>query len=175
MLINIRAFNKHEFEWLMEIYNESNIKNIKHFYPKESDPIKGLEQIKKDHVSYIENSFLTLSNTNYFILSEEDEWVSALRFYEIDTGKFYIEALETHPEKRFKGYGSQLIKSIIEFLKCLGPFEMHSFTYKQNEQSLKTHFSCGFKMSGEKAFDFADNQYVEDDDAIALVYRYCKS
>ncbi len=172
MLVNKRELTENELYQLMAIYRESNTENISYFYPDEKDQAKGLIKVERDHSHYITNDFLLQDNTNYFILVDNDLWVSALRFYKLGNSNYFFEALETIPNHRNKGYGKQLLTSVINDLKKEDHFELHSYVHETNLISLKTHKAVGFVETGLKAYDYAEREPVED--SIALIYTYSK-
>lgn len=66
---------------------------------------------------------------------------------------FYVEALETQPENRKKGYASVLILGVIEELKKKGSFQIRDCVSRKNTASLRTHVKCGFKIVSEEGYD----------------------
>ena len=48
-----------------------------------------------------------------------DEWVSALRAIESTEGHWFLEAVETKPDARRKGFGKNLLCHTIDYLKIM--------------------------------------------------------
>ena len=170
MLLKITELVDENSKKLMDIYRESNIDNIKHFYPKITDMEIGRRKVEKDYVNYLKNDFLTDSDRCCYVWKENGIWVSALRFYKIKDKLYYLEALETHPDYRKKGFAEKLICGVIDKLKSDGDFEIKSYTGKKNIASQMTHEKCGFKRIEERVFDYSINEYVEN--VINYIYSY---
>ena len=83
---------------------------------------------------------------------------------------YYLEALETYPDYRKKGFAEKLICGVIDKLKSDGDFEIKSYTGKKNIASQMTHEKCGFKRIEERVFDYSINEYVEN--VINYIYSY---
>jgi RimJ/RimL family protein N-acetyltransferase len=76
-----------------------------------------------------------------------------------------LEALETAPEQRKKGYATALIRAA---LAQVGTVKIYSHVGKRNEASLKTHISCGFRRISEQAV-YADGSV--NDRCCTLLYE----
>ena len=57
-----------------------------------------------------------------------------------------LEALETAPNQRQKGYAVQLIQAAQQMLEQQGSVRIYSHVSKKNYPSLKTHFHCKFEI-----------------------------
>ena len=90
-------------------------------------------------------------------------WVSALRICRIPEGPYYLEALETRPDRRRQGYGVRLLSEVLDAMKAEGPFRLCDCVGKKNAASLKAHEKCGFRIVSEKGCDYRD---------FGLEYRY---
>ena len=62
-----------------------------------------------------------------------------------------IEALETVPDERRKGYASQLITETLSFLRSKNIRKVYSHIDKRNVESLRVHIKCGFQRTAESA------------------------
>ena len=133
MLYRIEQVNQIDGRKLMDLYQEGNIENIDYFYPGTEDREGALKRIENDFLGYIEKDFLAKPENAYWILEEEGAWVSALRLYKIEDGFYYIEALETHPQYRRKGYAVKLLNGVIDALKKKGSFKLCDNVRKRNE------------------------------------------
>ena len=73
----------------------------------------------------------------------------------------YIEALETHPEYRKKGYGAKLLLQVLDLLKETGGFKICDCIRKENIASLDNHKKCGFEIVSEKGYDYLQKESDE--------------
>ena len=73
-----------------------------------------------------------------------DEWVSALRAIETTEGHWFLEAVETKPDKRKKGFGKNLLHHTVNCLKDRGMTEVTCTIAKNNYKSQALHEKCGF-------------------------------
>lgn len=103
------------------------------------------------HVAYA--SFLKdfIKNPKQIILVEEvdDVWVSGLRAIETIETHWFLEAVETKPEERRKGYGKSLLQHTIDYLKRNGMKELSCTISKNNFKSQALHRKCGFLPTNE--------------------------
>ena len=76
--------------------------------------------------------------------------VSALRICRIPEGPYYLEALETRPDRRRQGYGVRLLSEVLDAMKAEGPFRLCDCVGKKNTASLKAHEKCGFRIVSEQ-------------------------
>lgn len=85
------------------------------------------------------------------ILAEADgeEWVSALRAIESAEGHWFLEAVETKPEQRQKGFGRALLCHTVDYLKRMGMRELTCTIAKNNAASRALHEKCGFVPTEE--------------------------
>lgn len=171
MLIKLKHLSDKEAILLMSVYKESNKKNISYFFPKIQNAEKGLQMVEEAYTQWLRDDFLKNQNMSCYVWEEKGVWVSSLRFHCIDSKVYFIEALETHPEYRRKGYAEKLINSIIDSLKESESFEISSYTSINNIASQKTHKKCGFLKLEEKPFDYTTQEYVEN--AVGFLYKYC--
>ena len=95
---------------------------------------------------------------------------SALRTSRVERGLYYLEALETRPDSRGRGFASRLLTGVQESLKREGPFRLCDCVGKGNSASLKTHASCGFRIVSEAGYDYLRKETDPLD--YGLEYRY---
>ena len=169
MLLQITDFKDLDSRKLMDIYAEGNEENVEYFYPDCTDKALGLQWVERDFLKYLLEEFFN-GRDKYFVLEEDGEWVSALRLYSVDKGLFYIEALETKPDERRKGYATRLLLFVLDELKGGENFTVCSSVSKQNKASLSTHFKCGFEIETEAAQSLLDGSVNER--CYGLAYRY---
>lgn len=150
MLRVISKLEELDFSQLMEIYIEGNEEHGRELWP-ELPYEEQLEKSRRDFYEYLQNRFFTKPGAVYAVWQEEGRYVSALRL-EPNRDGLLLEALETLPEERRKGYATCLIR---EVQKWLGTGRLYSHVSKRNTASLATHSRCGF-------FRYLD--YVETSD-----------
>ena len=161
--IRIDAFSKLDKRRLMDVYAESNYENTDYFYPDMTDKKRAAELVEEGFLDFLENEFFKREGSAYWILEDEDEWVSALRTSRIEEGLYYIEALETRPDSRRKGYAERLLGSVIDELKKSGPFRLCDCVWKKNEASVRTHLKCGFVIKEGPGMDLLRGDFDEED------------
>ena len=125
---------------LMSLYSESMNEMKKHFA---SDA-----EMCEAYASFLQDFVI---NLKLLILVEvsDDEWVSALRAIETMEGHWFLEAVETKPEKRKKGFGKNLLYHTIDYLKNIGMKELTCTISKNNFKSQELHRKCGFLPTNE--------------------------
>lgn len=170
MILEITSMQDLDQRKLMDIYSEGNLENTDFFYPEIKDKKLAVEKVEADFLNYIESKFFATENNTYVILEKEDVWVSALRLYKIKDGFYYIEALETRPEFRKKGYASELLDGVINTFKNRGAFQLCDCVSKKNIASLKTHEKVGFEIISEAGIDYLCNEADERDYGMKFKY-----
>lgn len=170
MLIEISEWSEIDKRKLMNVYRKSNIENIKHFYPDAADRNDALHKVEHDYLEYIRNEFLDGRN-RCMVFEHSGLWVSALRLYWIKDRLYYIEALETHPEYRQKGYASQLLSDVLNTLKKQGSFTVCDCVDKQNTASVAAHLKCGFVISSTAGYDYLQGKSDAQDYGMEFSYK----
>ena len=140
MLILAKKLHHMNFEKLMQLYAESNRENAKIIYSEVSLQ-QGILQAEQSFHEYLASVFFPVSGSVYAIWVEDDIYVSALRLEPYEDG-LLLEALETAPEYRRKGYAGKLLWAVqAEF-----PTKIYSHVSKKNTASLAVHQKCGFRQ-----------------------------
>ena len=170
MIITVTDYRNINTRMIMDIYSESNSENADIFFPDETDRDTALRKAEDGFLDYLKNDFFRQPGASCRILEEEGIWVSALRLYMIRNGMYYIEALETRPDRRGKGYASALLSGVIESMKKDGPFRICDCVDKKNAASLRTHEKCGFRIVSDKGYDWLQDE--ADDRDFGMEYRY---
>ncbi len=131
-----------DFTKLMAVYADSNIVNGRECYRNDSafDQIRLAEE---DFYRYLVEVFFRQKGALYFILTETNEYVSALRVEPYQDGVL-IQALETRPDVRRRGFAKALLMEALRYLGQSACKKVYSHITKSNIPSLKTHLSCGF-------------------------------
>ena len=134
------------FSKLMEVYREGNLENGRDLWP---DLPEGQQLIRaeQDFYNYLTQVFFPSRGAVYAIWEEKGSYLCALRLEPYKDG-LLLEALETHPEHRRKGYAQLLIYAVRE---RTGSTKIYSHVHKSNIPSLKVHQKCGFQRIQEYA------------------------
>lgn len=162
MLHIAHSLRELSFGKLMEVYAESNRENAEEFWPELSEGER-LLRTEQDFYQYLHQGFFPAQGAAYYIWEVDGTYVSALRLEPYRDG-LLLEALETAPAQRQKGYASALMASVLE---TVGAQKIYSHVGKRNEASLKTHLHCGFRRISEQAV-YADGSV--NDRCCTLLY-----
>ena len=147
MLYLARSLSRLHFSSLMAVYAESNRENGQEFWPEEPE-MRQIQLAEEDFYRYLSQVFFRSPGAVYAVWEENGRYVSALRLEPYRDG-LLLEALETAPEQRRKGFAAALILAVQCFLD--GKTKLYSHVDKRNLSSLKVHEKCGFR----RVADFA--------------------
>lgn len=125
---------------LVSVYSESMNEMRKHF---SSDA-----EMCRVYASFLRD-FVKSPKQLILVEVSDDEWVSALRAIETVEGNWFLEAVETKPEERKKGFGKDLLGHTIDYLKNIGMRELTCTISKNNFKSQALHGKCGFISTNE--------------------------
>lgn len=144
MLYLAKKFRELNFSGLMEVYEEGNRENGAQHWPglSENEQILRAEQ---DFYRYLEDFFKT-EGAFYAVWEENGRYLSALRMEPYEDG-LLLEALETRPDCRCKGYASALLQAVLEQEERA----VYSHVSRNNAASLRTHEKCGFQKIRDHA------------------------
>lgn len=143
MLILAKTIDALSFEDLMEIYIEGNREHGAELWPEKSEQ-EQLELSKQAFRCYLEADFFSKPGAVYAVWEAGGKYVSALRL-EPNRDGLLMEALETIPAQRQKGYAAALIQAVQDWLGKQGTVKIYSHVSKRNAASLATHARCGFR------------------------------
>lgn len=135
------------FDELMLVYEEGNRENGAESYPDEPEMYQ-IQLAEQDFREYLQSVFFKTKGAFYAILEKDGHYVSALRLEPFRDG-LLLEALETKPSERKKGFAALLIRSVLQEVETR---PVYSHINKRNKPSQKTHAACGFR----KLHDFAE-------------------
>lgn len=155
---------------LMEIYREGNEENADCLYPDLADKAEAVRRVEADFQDYLRRDFFSREGSHYLILEDNGLWVSALRLSCVEEGLWYLEALETRPDCRRRGYGAKILTEALEYLKGKGPFRLCDCVSKRNVPSLKTHEKCGFSVAADPGYDYL--RQVPEEGHVGMEYRW---
>lgn len=142
MLLRLTELVDSDIPKLMDIYAEGNRENAEYFYP-ELPLTEGIAKEEQKFVTMLRETFFPKPENTLFVWEMEEQWVAALRLTRLD-GFYYLEALETKPDQRKKGYGKALLEAVCKELTARGCVTIRDCVAKRNEASLRTHCSAGF-------------------------------
>ena len=146
MLYVAKSLKELNFSALMDIYIEGNRENGADMWPDELEG-RQLAQAEQGFYQYLRECFFPTPGAAYYIWGENGKYVSALRLEPYQDGML-LEALETAPDQRKKGYAKDLIRAV----QVAGlAKKIYSHVSKRNVPSLRTHEACGFR----KILDYA--------------------
>ena len=148
MLILAHSLRDLQFGALMEVYADSNEEkasdwpNLPRGY--------ALTLAEQDFCQYLQEVFFHTDGALYAVWEEEGCYVSALRLEPYRDG-LLLEALETRPDQRGKGYAQTLIREMQRYLAQQGPVKLYSHIEKRNSASRSVHEKCGFRVVSDHA------------------------
>ena len=161
MLYLAERMHQLNFAQLMEVYVQGNEENGEEMWP-EMPREQRLLWAEQSFYQYSQEGFFPVEGAVYAIWVENGRYVSALRLEPYQDG-LLLEALETAPAHRRKGYAEKLIRAVQEQF----PRKIYSHVSKKNAASLAVHHKCGFHQVLEYA-KYIDGSVVRS--AITLCY-----
>ena len=166
MLKIIDSLRDIDFRQLMDVYEEDNQRNGKQNY---SDFQDGLQLIyaEQDFYTYLE-IFFSEPTARYAVWIEGERYVSALRFERYRDG-LLLNALETAPAARQKGYATRLICAVLDYLRSTGSGILYTHIEKGNLPSLSVHKMCGFSVIADQA-EYLDGTARTDSYTLSIQY-----
>lgn len=136
-------------EQLMAVYRESNRENGKEFFPNHT-PDMQLILAEEGFLDYLRQDFFRQSGALYCLWSDEGRYQSALRLEPYADG-LLLQALETAPNARRKGYARSLMEATLHYLRQTDAQAVYSHVSKRNLPSLNLHKVCGFTVHSDSA------------------------
>ena len=134
---------------LVDVYEESIYRQAREDHPDLSTQ-EGFFQSRDDLYNYLQYVFFTDQNAKYFLWEMNKQYVCALRVESYLDG-LLVQAVETHPQHRRKGYAKQLLCAAKAQLFKDGFACLYSHVEKTNGASLALHLCCGFTILKENA------------------------
>ena len=142
MLIIAKKMRDLDFGQLMEIYIEGNLEKGKELAPEETEA-RQIALGEQEFYQYLKQVFFRTLGAVYAVWEENGKYVSALWLEPYRDG-LLLEALETRPDQRQKGYAKALICGV---LTRTGNTKIYSHVDKANLASARTHESCGLRKT----------------------------
>lgn len=140
MLIVAARMEQLVFSQLMDVYWEGNAENARDLYPCLSLN-EGQFRAEQNFYQYLRQSFFRTPGGAYLIWADQERYVSALRMEPYQDG-LLLEALETAPGCRRRGYGEQLLRAALDWA---GEQKVYSHVRRNNAASMALHRKCGFQ------------------------------
>lgn len=138
-LIVAKSLRDLSFGKLMDVYAEGNLENGRDLWPDEPEG-RQIALAEQEFYQYLQQVFFRTKDARYLILEGNNRYISALRLEPYQDG-LLLEALETAPAYRQKGYGEALVRQTLE---TVGALKVYSHVGKRNTASQRTHEKCGF-------------------------------
>ncbi len=139
MLKIIKSMYQLNTEQLLAVYAQSLRENPQQ--PKRAE---------EEFISYLREDFFRQKNAFYAVWLVEDTYQSALRVEPYRDG-LLLEALETAPNARRRGYACCLLTEVLAFLRATDCNAVYSHVNKRNNASLALHSRCGFRTISDSA------------------------
>lgn len=152
------------FGKLMNVYDTSNREHGAQLAPEESEA-RQIELSEQDFYFYLRDSFFCMPGARYAVWEVGNRYVSALRLEPYRDG-LLLEALETIPDQRGRGYASMLLQAVLKELEP--PVTVYSHVEKKNAASMRVHRNVGFTILSDSA-SFVDGS--ANHRSYTLVYR----
>ena len=145
MLLVLQSPGELDVPKLLAIYRESALENCQGMFPAETFAAS-LEQYEAGYAAFMREEFFAKPGRFWMAETADGLWASALRLLPLEEpNTWMIEALETHPDHRHKGYAAQLLTDTVRFLEeTFGEIVLLSGVGKRNTASLQTHLHSGF-------------------------------
>ncbi len=144
-----------DFGQLMEVYLEGNQENGEEFYPH-LPPAQQVFRAEQDFYQYLQEGFFTQPGDVYCLWAPEGRYKAALRLQAYRDG-LLLEALETAPRHRRKGYGRALVEAA---LARFSGQRIYVHISKRNRPSIALHEGCGFRKIADMAV-YADGSVTD--------------
>ena len=135
MLQIAKRLEELDFSALMDIYCEGNLEKAEEYGDG------GLLRAEREFYDYLREDFFRQKDAFYAIWKVQGQYVSAMRLEPHGDG-WLLEALETAPDHRRKGYAKELMHAVLDEM---GHVIVYSHVSRRNEASLRTHYACGFQ------------------------------
>ena len=135
MLLIAKRLEELDFSALMDIYIEGNREKAEEY------GVGSLLRAEREFYDYLREDFFRQPDAVYAVWVEFGLYVSALRLEPHKDG-WLLEALETAPDYRKRGYAKALMEAA---LQRMGQTIVYSHVSRRNLPSLRTHYACGFQ------------------------------
>ena len=132
------------------VYRGSALENCRGMYPDEPTDQGALARYEGDHLAYMAGPFWEEGGVLLVLAGEDGRYLAAVRLYPgTGAGCWQMEALETRPGERRKGYGLELLRQTQGWLERAGGGTLLSHVGRGNLASLGAHQAAGFRRARE--------------------------
>jgi len=149
MLKLFSSLREIDTQQLMAVYIEGNRENGAENYPEDAEQTQ-IQKAEEDFISYLREDFFQKKDAVYAVWEIEKRYRAALRLEPYKDG-LLLEALETAPEDRRRGYAFSLINAVLSILRGGKYRIIYSHINKRNLPSLGVHKKCGFTKISDSA------------------------
>ena len=149
MLKIVRSITEFNTEQLLRVYQQSVFEHASRRYP-DLEKVHQTTRGESDFLSYLREEFFATKGAFYCVWVESDRYVSALRFEPYKDG-LLLQAVETDPAERKRGYASFLLTEALNFLSRSDCPTVYSHIAKRNISSLGLHRKVGFQQLSDTA------------------------
>lgn len=140
MLLIAKKMSDLSFPLLMEVYREGNLERSSEEWSHLPSSF-ALQQAEQDFYLYLKDVFFKTTGAYYAVWEDKGKYISALRLEPYRDG-LLLEALETNPDDRNKGYAKTLVKAVLE---ANSGKRIYSHIHNRNMPSVRVHLACGFR------------------------------
>ena len=141
MLIEIKEIDAAAVDRLFAVYAESMADLSENF--------DSADEMRAGYEGFL-REFIREPGQSVLVETDRDQWVSALRAVEYRPGVWFIEAVETAPDRRGQGFGRRLLTHTVEHLLSLGAKRIECIIHPDNTASQRLHAACGFVPTDDK-------------------------
>ena len=166
MLKMFSSISEIDFRQLMDVYAETNYLSGAQEYSTKPENLQ-LLYAEQDFYVFLQ-AFFRLKCAASAAWTVSDVYVAAVRLEPYRDG-LIVEALETMPSERRKGFGYALLQGLIDSLSASGTGKIYSHIDKCNIASLRLHEKCGFSIVSHDAV-YVDGTYHPDSYTLCLEY-----
>lgn len=135
---------------MLKIITSVSQLNIPQFLSVYAQSTGGDSRKENDLLIYLEEDFFRQKDAIYALWVVDDVYCSALRLEPYRNG-LLLQALETAPADRRKGFANLLLTEVLEYLRTRGYTGVYSHIAKNNRASIGLHQKCGFSQVSDSA------------------------
>ena len=149
MVTYIQKIRDCDISALFSVYSQS-LEEARTLHYSRLDANEGFLLASQDYYQYLSQVFFRTPGAVLAVYSHNGEYVSALRLEPYQDG-YLLNALETAPDCRGKGFGKHLVEEVIAYCRAAGIHVLYSHVDKQNVASQKLHLAVGFTVVSRNA------------------------
>ena len=146
-----QVMEESELLQIITAVDEDAVKRLLDVYRESMDQlVGGFESpaaMEREYGAFL-REFVRCPGQLLLVEQAQERWVSALRTVEVQPGQWFIEAVETAPQNRGKGWGKALMLHAVQELERRGVRELFSLIHPDNGPSIAVHEAVGFVATG---------------------------